>query len=105
MDFKKLLPPYYLTYLHILCGDLLSKTVSIGSLKVNGFIYGKIFKKVYIYFGWNLQEFKISFNITQKSINFKPKKYSTWMKCVLDLLKNDLESDWSFKSTKNTFSN
>ena len=31
-------------------------------------------KKVYIYFGWNLQEFKISFNITQKSINFKQKK-------------------------------
>ena len=75
MDFKELLPPYYLTYLHILCGDLLTKTVSIGSLKVNGFIYGKIFKKsIYIYFGWNLQEFKISFNMTQKSINFKQKK-------------------------------
>ena len=49
MDFKKLVPPYYLTYLHILCGDLLTKTVSIGSLKVNGFIYGKIFKKKYVY--------------------------------------------------------
>ena len=62
-------------------------------------------KKVYIYFGWNLQEFKISFDITQISINFKLKKYSRWMKCMLDLLKNDLESDWNFKSPKNTFSN
>ena len=62
-------------------------------------------KKVYIYFGWNLQEFKISFNITENSINFKQKKYSTWMKCMLDLLKKDLESDWNFKSPKNTFSN
>ena len=85
-------------------GIKLTKTVSIGYFKVNGFIYGKIFKKsIYIYFGWNLQEFKISFNITQKSINFKQKKYSTWMKCMLDLLKNDLESDWNLNRPKILF--
>ena len=61
-------------------------------------------KKVYIYFGWNLQEFKISFNITQKSINFKQKKiYVNEM--YVRFTKKDLESDWNFKSPKNTFSN